>query len=132
MRMNKIFNILIVLLFMSIVPIGVQAGELCDCYGSCTFIYPREVSTRIKREVKIRDGYDPYDKLEIDHKLPLCLGGTNNKDNLRALAKEQHKLKTEHDILLLYYVENCYMTVEEAQKEALGFKINKFELPINF
>jgi len=98
------------------------ARELCDCYGSCVTIQQRDVSIQIKRVIKKRDGYSPYDKVEIDHKIPLCLGGSNEIDNLWSLTKEQHALKTKNDLDLLYYVNTCLMTIQEAQEEAKKWK----------
>jgi hypothetical protein len=105
--------------------LDVRAKELCDCYVSCTDTHPRKVNTKVKNLVKVRDGYDVKTQLDIDHKLPLCLGGTNDEDNLQAIPGDVHRLKTEHDMLLLYYVKNCLMTIDEAQNEALNYSIKQ-------
>ncbi|MFH0703052.1 MAG: HNH endonuclease signature motif containing protein [bacterium] len=120
--MIKITVILLEILFFIFSLAGVEAEELCDCYGICTIIYPRNVNLNTKKSIKIRDGYTPNAKVDIDHKIPLCLGGANSIDNLQALVKDKHEIKTQHDVLLLYYVKNCLMTIEEAQQEALKWR----------
>jgi len=91
--------------------------ELCDCYASCIVIQPRNLTPAVKRLVKIKYGYNPDAKMEIDHKLPLSLGGNNSIDNLWPLTYEEHKLKTKNDMMMLFFVRNCFMTIEEAQNE---------------
>jgi hypothetical protein len=121
-EMNKVFYMLLIFIIISNVQPEIWARELCDCYGTCVPIYARDVNYQTRRMIRLRDGYKPYSYVEVDHKLPLCLGGTNKPDNLWALTPKQHKIKTEHDLLLLYYVRNCYMTVEEAQSDVMNFK----------
>ena len=120
--MKKIVNIILIFLVAFFISLDIHAKELCDCYGSCIDIYPRDVSSKIKKQIKDRDGYNYEDKVDIDHKLPLCLGGTNDKDNLQALTEEQHDKKTEHDMFLLYFIRNCFMTIDEAQYEAVNYQ----------
>ncbi len=97
--------------------LAADSKELCDCYGSCTIIQPRKLPASVKKFVKIKYGYSPYEKLEIDHKLPLSLGGTNSIENLQPLTYEEHKSKTKNDMMILYFVRSCFMTIEEAQNE---------------
>lgn len=101
---------------------GVIARELCDCFGSCVKVYPREVSSEVKRSVRVKNGYSARSRVEIDHRLPLSLGGTNDIYNLQPLLPEVHRKKTEHDMLMLRYVYECYMTIDEARKEAVMWK----------
>lgn len=104
--------------------LSVHAEELCDCYGKCIPVHPRNVSNQIKKMVKIRDHYSPKSRVDIDHILPLCLGGTNDINNLQALDRAEHALKTEHDMLMLFYVHNCFMTVDEARNEDLNWSLH--------
>lgn len=120
--MNGFLKIFLALILFFFISTEINARELCDCYGNCAFIYPRDVKTSVKKFIKIRDGYSAFDEVDIDHKLPLCIGGSNDNDNLQAISPEIHRIKTEHDMLLLYLVENCYMTILEAQTEALNYK----------
>jgi len=39
--------------------------------------------------------------LEIDHIIAVCLGGTNDEDNLRCLCRECHRKKTNKDLAIL-------------------------------
>lgn len=39
--------------------------------------------------------------LEVDHEVPLALGGSNKDSNLRTYCKNCHKKKTRHDITKL-------------------------------
>jgi hypothetical protein len=94
-----------------------DSKELCDCYGSCMLIQPRHLTASVKKLVKIKYGYPPSSKMEIDHMLPLSLGGSNNIDNLWPLTYEEHKLKTKNDMMILFFVRNCFMTIEEAQND---------------
>ncbi|OGH99036.1 MAG: hypothetical protein A2287_08570 [Candidatus Melainabacteria bacterium RIFOXYA12_FULL_32_12] len=125
--MRKIVNILLAILLILLVSVDIQARDLCDCYGSCIIIQPRDVNYKLKKQVKIRDGYNYSDQVDIDHRLPLCLGGTNDMDNLQALTEEEHNKKTRNDMLLFYYIQNCFMTIDEAQTEAVNYQeyINK-------
>jgi|GEM_PF-2743992 len=120
--MKKFFRKLTVILILLTQIQTVFARELCDCFGDCVQINSRDVSKETKKLVKVRFGYLPYEKLEIDHKIPLCLGGSNSIDNLQPLSKSAHKLKTEHDLQILYSVYSCVMTIKEAQQEALNWK----------
>lgn len=45
----------------------------------------RDVSDKLKNEIYQRDGIIRSDKTAIDHIIPLCLGGSNHPDNLRAM-----------------------------------------------
>jgi 5-methylcytosine-specific restriction endonuclease McrA len=67
-------------------------------------------------------GYLSYAQMEIDHKIPLCLGGSNNIENLQPLSKNDHKIKTDHDLMLFNYVRQCMMTIKEAQSEVNNWK----------
>lgn len=116
--LRKITVILILLMRMH----SIYARELCDCFGDCVQIHSRDVSKETKCLVKVRFGYSPYAKLDIDHKIPLCLGGSNNIDNLQPLSRYLHEIKTKHDLQLLYNVYSCTMTLREAQEEALNWK----------
>ncbi|MDD3012958.1 MAG: HNH endonuclease signature motif containing protein [Candidatus Gastranaerophilales bacterium] len=120
--MIKILHIIIILILLISQIQLVYAGELCDCFGECINIYQRDVKYETKRLVKNMFGYPPYARIDIDHKIPLCLGGTNNIDNLQPLSKVAHKKKTEHDLLLLYYVKSCLMTIKEAREETSNWK----------
>jgi len=120
--MNKILNIFLFFIVVISQIQTVNAGELCDCFGECVSVYPRDVDIKTKQFIKSKYGYPPYAKFDIDHKIPLCLGGSNNIDNLQPLSKMNHKKKTEHDLLLLYYVKSCLMTVNEARVEAANWK----------
>jgi hypothetical protein len=120
--MNNILNITFIVIFTISWAQPACAGELCDCFGECIPIYPRNVTSETKQLVKKMYGYPHYARVDIDHKIPLCLGGTNNINNLRPLSKIDHKKKTEHDLLLLYYVKSCLMTINEAQQETLNWK----------
>lgn len=95
-----------------------QARQLCDCFGSCVNIYLRDVSAHIKKEVRKLSDYPQNIRLDVDHKVPLCLGGSNKIENLQPLSKKDHELKTRNDLLLLYFVNNCLMTIQEAQEAA--------------
>lgn len=99
------------------------AGRLCDCFGSCIEIYERNVPQEVKHYVKKRDGYIGYKGIEVDHKIPLCLGGSNGINNLQALPKSVHKRKTKHDLYLLESVKNCDMSVLEAFERAKKYNI---------
>lgn len=97
------------------------AKELCDYLDTCVTLYPRDVNSITKQEIKLRDKFPANIRAEIDHKIPLCLGGSNDPSNLQALTKEQHAQKTKNDLLNLYYVENGLMTLDEAQQSSLNF-----------
>ena len=49
-----------------------------------------------------RDDYkcvkDNKPTVDVDHIMPLCLGGENRLSNLQSLCKECHKIKTKEDI----------------------------------
>jgi len=120
--MNKILNIIFILILLLSQIQPICARELCDCFGECIAVYPREVTWETKRLIKSMYGYPSYARFEIDHKIPLCLGGTNNIDNLQPLSKSDHIKKTEHDMRLLYYVRSCFMTIKEAQAETSNWK----------
>lgn len=110
---------------LSIILLQIQTAytkEICDCFGECVTVYPRDVSTQTKVMVKNKYRYPKYARLEVDHRIPLCLGGSNFIDNLQPLYPNEHKKKTEHDLMLLYYVKECYMTIKEAQSEVDRWK----------
>lgn len=117
---KKIFCLVIVFYLSAIVQ--AYSAELCDCYGNCAMLYPRDVSTETKMFIKQRDGYDIRSRVDIDHRIPLCIGGSNDPANLQSLTKDVHRLKTDHDLLLLYYIKNCYMTLPEAWAEVDNFR----------
>lgn len=107
-------------LIFSIILLQIQPAytkEICDCFGECIPVNSRDVSSQTKVLVKNKYGYPKYARMEIDHRIPLCLGGSNLVENLQPLSSADHKKKTEHDLMLLYYVKGCFMTIKEAQSE---------------
>ena len=61
----------------------------------------RKVSARTKKEVAAGAGWTCQscsrmvsENYEVDHRVPLCLGGTNERGNLQLLCPECHRTKT--------------------------------------
>jgi hypothetical protein len=100
------------------------SSELCDCFGSCITLYNRDLNQTTKNYIKKRDGYSAKKNIEIDHKIPLCLGGSNSLSNLQALTQAIHRKKTKNDMNLLNYVKSCNLTVLEAYEKAKKYKPN--------
>ena len=56
----------------------------------------RAVIAAAKGRCQACDG--PTDEFEVDHYIPVALGGTNDLSNLQALCPPCHKLKTKKDV----------------------------------
>lgn len=81
----------------------------------------RNVSTALKREVKLSYGIHPDDfgEYTIDHFIPLSLGGTNNKENLwpqRVKGPYGATEKAKSDFYLYEQFCNGKITLEEAHR----------------
>ena len=64
-----------------------------------------EMKTAIARKLKLQDGkcawckltFQEEDIIEIDHIIPKCIGGNNNKDNCQLLHRHCHDNKTRNE-----------------------------------
>lgn len=119
---NKKFSIILSLSLSFLLLSTAIPAELCDCFGSCITLYERDLNQTTKNYIKKRDGYSAKKKIEIDHKIPLCLGGSNSLSNLQALTQSVHRKKTKNDMNLLNYVKSCNFTVLEAYEKAKKYK----------
>lgn len=119
---NKKFSIILSFSLCFLFLSTAMSAELCDCFGSCITLYGRDLNQTTKNYIKKRDGYSAKKNIEIDHKIPLCLGGSNSLSNLQALTKSVHRKKTKNDMNLLNYVKNCNLTVLEAYEKAKKYK----------
>ncbi len=55
---------------------------------------PKAIHERTMRnQARAKVGLKVGDKREVDHKNPISKGGTNRKDNLRAVAKSTNRRK---------------------------------------
>ena len=114
--------VVFVIFLISLFALKVDARVLCDCFGICISLDERDISQTTKYFVKKRAGYAGQTWIEVDHKIPLCLGGSNNVDNLQALTKAVHSRKTAYDMLLLNEVKTCQTTVQQAYEKAKNYK----------
>ena len=62
--------------------------------------------------------------LEVEHKIPVCLGGKDNLENLSILCKKCHKIKTKKDSLLI----NFFKKAGALEKVALNWYQTKLSI----
>ncbi len=79
----------------------------------------RNVTTGKKNEIKNKYSIEPQDRpnFEIDHRLPLWLGGSNRDCNLMPIEKEKHLNKNEIENEIRLLIENGKITQELAVKK---------------
>lgn len=63
---------------------------------------------------------------EVDHKIPLCAGGTYDRDNLQPLCTDCHKIKTLKDVR-----ENAKRRARRLKEEMLAEPIKEHELSVS-
>lgn len=68
---------------------------------------------------------------QVDHIIALTLGGTNSKDNLQVLTKEENMIKGQVESNLYRLMKSGQITKEEAQKRDLNWKDEVNSLPKN-
>lgn len=66
---------------------------------------------------------------QVDHAIPLSLGGTNEVRNLQILSNEEHAIKTKTDMYLLDQVQSSQMSLKEAQEKAKNWRDTALSLP---
>jgi hypothetical protein len=66
---------------------------------------------------------------QVDHAIPLSLGGTNEVRNLQILSNEEHAIKTKTDMYLLDQVQSGKMPLKEAQEKAKKWRDTALSLP---
>jgi len=66
---------------------------------------------------------------EVDHKIALTLGGTNTKDNLQILTKDENRVKGAFETYLYKEMKAGRITKEEAQKKDLNWRNEVGYLP---
>ena len=55
---------------------------------------PEQIKNRAKRNKARKEmGLKVGDQREVDHKKPLCKGGSNTKDNLRVVSRKTNRKK---------------------------------------
>jgi 5-methylcytosine-specific restriction endonuclease McrA len=86
----------------------------------CTSGYARrtrDVNQRMRRAVYRGHGiWYVEGNFEVDHKIPLCLGGTNDYENLQPLDKKEARAKARIDGHLCREVCRGNLTLEEARE----------------
>lgn len=68
---------------------------------------------------------------QVDHIIALTLGGTNSKDNLQVLTKEENMIKGQVESNLYRLMKSGQITKEEAQKRDLNWRDEVNSLPKN-
>lgn len=68
---------------------------------------------------------------QVDHAIPLSLGGTNEVRNLQILTNEEHAIKTKTDMYLLNQVQSGQMSLKDAQEKAKNWRDTALSLPKN-
>lgn len=69
----------------------------------------------LKRQEFLNKANDP--SLELDHIIPLALGGDNSGENLKYIPKEYHAAKTKNDNRLIKELQSGKTTKEEATEQ---------------
>lgn len=80
---------------------------------------PQSVSARVRKELGAGDNE------ELDHIIPLELGGSNSRSNLRLVSKAKHSEYTDVDNYLAQKLRAGKITKTEAQRRSRDFKDGK-------
>lgn len=76
----------------------------------------------LKRQEFLNKANDP--NMQLDHIIPLGLGGDNSESNQQYLTKEYHKLKTALDTKLIRDLQNGKISRQDAQDQVREFANN--------
>jgi hypothetical protein len=109
------------LLFSFIIIIQVtlaQAALAADC--SPTPRMPYEQSRAIKQSM-LPPGH-LLSEYELDHRIPLCMGGSNDRSNLQLQTWPDAKRKDDDEIALCELVQRGVLTCDEAQETMREWK----------
>lgn len=63
--------------------------EYRDFHGKPAQVKKRQMRNEARKKLKLKKG----DSREVDHKKPLSKGGTNHKNNLRAVSRGTNRKK---------------------------------------
>jgi hypothetical protein len=99
------------LLFAFISILQITTAHAADCTPTLRMSY--EQSSAIKRSM-LPFGHS-MSEYELDHRIPLCMGGSNDRSNLQLQTWDEAKRKDEDEIALCELVQRGVLTCEEAQ-----------------
>lgn len=103
---------LTILLFLALIGYGCSREKDYSCGGTAEL---RHWSADRDKRIMRRDGYfGPRDVVQIDHHIPLCLGGSDGDENLRVEFYPEAHWKDIEELRLCKAVCAHHMTREQA------------------
>lgn len=73
------------------------------------------------------DGCESADRLEIDHDIPLALGGSEEEGNLIVLCYAHHKEKTRSDLWRIAKAKRQRKLIEEPEESRFNWPIRQLQ-----